>query len=90
MKKARRGMKGQRGAGRHRLGWKGCRPPEESLGVRVWLLGWNLFSLITEDGRVWTVGGLGARPVQEALELASRVFGDSSVSDEPSVRSSKC
>lgn len=43
-----------------------------------------LFSLVTEDGSLWIAGSPGARPVQEAPVLASRAFGDESVSDESS------
>ena len=45
-------------------------PTRASLSQSV-AVAWNLFSLITEDGSVWTVGGPGARPVLEARGLAS-------------------
>lgn len=49
-----------------------------------------LFSLVTEDGSLWIVGSPGARPAQEAPVLASRAFGDESVSDESSTHVLKC
>lgn len=32
-------------------------PAGRGLCVRVWIFAWNLFSVVTEDGYVWTGGG---------------------------------